>query len=49
MPEIQDLHIVSDAHVPVIKFKYSDISIDLLYANFAICSIPVVCNYYLVY
>lgn len=40
MPEIQDLHPVSDAHVPVMKFKYNGISIDLLYANVAMWSIP---------
>ncbi|XP_074348458.1 nuclear poly(A) polymerase 1-like isoform X2 [Apium graveolens] len=40
IPEIQDLHPVSDAHVPVMKFKYNGISIDLLYANVAMWSIP---------
>lgn len=40
MPEIQDLHPVSDAHVPVMKFKYNGISIDLLYANVAMWSVP---------
>ncbi|WOH05154.1 hypothetical protein DCAR_0624568 [Daucus carota subsp. sativus] len=40
MPEVQDLHPVSDAHVPVMKFKYNGISIDLLYANVAMWSIP---------
>ena len=49
MPEVQDLHPVSDAHVPIMKFKYNGISIDLLYANVAMWSIPEVCNYYLVY
>ncbi|CAI9756041.1 unnamed protein product [Fraxinus pennsylvanica] len=40
MPEVQELHPVPDAHVPVMKFKFSGISIDLLYANVALWVIP---------
>ncbi|CAH9135663.1 unnamed protein product [Cuscuta epithymum] len=40
MDEIQELHPVPDAHVPVMKFKFNEISIDLLYANVALWVIP---------
>ncbi|CAA2949641.1 nuclear poly(A) polymerase 1 [Olea europaea subsp. europaea] len=40
MPEVQELHPVPDAHVPVMKFKFSGVSIDLLYANVALWVIP---------
>lgn len=40
MPEIQELHPVSDAYVPVMRFKFSGISVDLLYANVALWAIP---------
>ncbi|VFQ67331.1 unnamed protein product [Cuscuta campestris] len=40
MEEIQELHPVPDAHVPVMKFKFNEISIDLLYANVALWVIP---------
>ncbi|KAG8382840.1 hypothetical protein BUALT_Bualt05G0120200 [Buddleja alternifolia] len=40
MPEVQELHPVPDAHVPVMKFKFSGISIDLLYANVSLWVIP---------
>ncbi|CAL5419268.1 unnamed protein product [Camellia sinensis] len=40
MPEIQELHPVPDAHVPILKFKFSGVSIDLLYANVALWAIP---------
>ncbi|KAK4423517.1 Nuclear poly(A) polymerase 1 [Sesamum alatum] len=40
MPEVQELHPVPDAHVPVMKFKFNGISIDLLYANVSLWVIP---------
>ncbi|KAL2546246.1 nuclear poly(A) polymerase 1 [Forsythia ovata] len=40
MPEVQELHPVPDAHVPVMRFKFSGVSIDLLYANVALWVIP---------
>ncbi|CAL5350242.1 unnamed protein product [Camellia sinensis] len=40
IPEIQELHPVPDAHVPILKFKFSGVSIDLLYANVALGAIP---------
>ncbi|CAN4121750.1 unnamed protein product [Withania somnifera] len=40
MPEIRELHPVPDAHVPVMRFKFSGVSIDLLYANVSLWVIP---------
>ncbi|ONK81373.1 uncharacterized protein A4U43_C01F28350 [Asparagus officinalis] len=40
MPEVSELHPVPDAHVPVMKFKFSGVSIDLLYAKLALWVIP---------
>ncbi|KAI8527742.1 hypothetical protein RHMOL_Rhmol12G0098000 [Rhododendron molle] len=40
MTEIEELHPVPDAHVPVLKFKFSGVSIDLLYANVALWAVP---------
>ncbi|PSR84958.1 Nuclear poly(A) polymerase [Actinidia chinensis var. chinensis] len=40
MPEVQELLPVPDAHVPVLKFKFNEVSIDLLYANVALWTIP---------
>ncbi|THF98304.1 hypothetical protein TEA_004879 [Camellia sinensis var. sinensis] len=40
IPEIQELHPVPDAHVPILKFKFNGVSIDLLYANVALWAIP---------
>ncbi|MCO5553434.1 hypothetical protein L7F22_006955 [Adiantum nelumboides] len=34
MPEVTKLHLVLDAHVPLLKFKFQGISVDLLYAGF---------------
>lgn len=40
LPEVEELHPVPGAHVPVMKFKFSGVSIDLLYANVALFVIP---------
>ncbi|KAK9071859.1 hypothetical protein SSX86_008289 [Deinandra increscens subsp. villosa] len=40
MPDVTDMHPVPDAHVPVMKFKLSGISIDLLYARLSLWVIP---------
>ncbi|KAF6158385.1 hypothetical protein GIB67_022465 [Kingdonia uniflora] len=40
MPEVTELHPVPDAHVPVMKFKFNTVSIDLLYAKLSLWVIP---------
>ncbi|XP_062092159.1 nuclear poly(A) polymerase 1-like [Humulus lupulus] len=40
MPEVTELHPVPDAHVPVLKFKFGGVSIDLLYAKLPLWVIP---------
>ncbi|KAM3742519.1 hypothetical protein ACB098_07G074400 [Castanea mollissima] len=40
LPEVQELHPVPEAHVPVMKFKFNGVSIDLLYANLGLWVVP---------
>ncbi|XP_043692032.1 nuclear poly(A) polymerase 1-like [Telopea speciosissima] len=40
MPEVTELHPVPDAHVPLMKFKFDGVSIDLLYARLSLWVIP---------
>ncbi|KAF8027605.1 hypothetical protein BT93_E0498 [Corymbia citriodora subsp. variegata] len=40
MEEVTELQPVPDAHVPVMKFKYDGISIDLLYASVSLLVVP---------
>lgn len=46
MPEVSELHPVPDAHVPVMRFKFNGVSIDLLYAKLSLWAIPEVNNIY---
>uniref|UniRef100_A0A0D6QS48 polynucleotide adenylyltransferase n=2 Tax=Araucaria cunninghamii TaxID=56994 RepID=A0A0D6QS48_ARACU len=40
MPEVTELHPIPDAHVPVMRFKFNGISVDLLYAKLSLWAIP---------
>lgn len=40
MDEVTELQPIPDAHVPVMKFKYQGISIDLLYASISLLVVP---------
>ncbi|GMN46358.1 hypothetical protein TIFTF001_015538 [Ficus carica] len=44
MPEVTEVHPVPDAHVPVLRFKFNGVSIDLLYAKLSLWVIPEVPN-----
>ncbi|XP_021745850.1 nuclear poly(A) polymerase 1-like [Chenopodium quinoa] len=40
MPEVTELHPVPDAFVPVMRFKFNGVSIDLLYAKLSLWVVP---------
>ncbi|KAM7266283.1 hypothetical protein ACFE04_004180 [Oxalis oulophora] len=40
IPQVTDLHSVPEAYVPVMKFKFNDVSIDLLYARLSLSCHP---------
>lgn len=40
MEEVTELQPVPDAHVPVMKFKFDGISVDLLYASISLLVLP---------
>lgn len=40
LDEVTELQPISDAHVPVMKFKFDGISIDLLYASISRLIVP---------
>lgn len=44
MPEVTELRPVPGAHVPVMGFKFNNVSMDLLYANLSLLVIPEVSN-----
>ncbi|KAL3636738.1 Nuclear poly(A) polymerase 4 [Castilleja foliolosa] len=46
MEDVSELQTVPDAHVPVMKFKFDGISIDLLYASISqLLVVPDICIY----
>lgn len=47
MDEVTELQPVPDAHVPVMKFKFDGISIDLLYASISCLIVPEVSDIFL--
>ena len=40
MREVTEVHPVPDAYVPVLKFKFNGVSVDLLYAKLSLWVIP---------
>lgn len=49
MPEVTEVHPVPDAHVPVLRFKFNGVSIDLLYAKLSLWVIPEVSVDYIIH
>lgn len=47
--EVTELQPVPDAHVPVMKFKFDGISVDLLYASISRLVVPLVSLNYLLF
>lgn len=39
-PEVSEIHCVKDAKVPLMRFKFDGILIDLPYARFHVLSVP---------
>lgn len=49
MEEVTELQPIPDAHVPVMKFKFDGISIDLLYASVSRLIVPEVSEPFFTY
>ena len=49
MEEVTELQPVPDAHVPVMKFKFQGVSIDLLYASVSMLVVPDVSNIHFIF
>ena len=39
-PEVSEIHCVKDAKVPLLRFKFDGISVDLPYAQLQVLSVP---------
>lgn len=39
-PEVSDIHCVKDAKVPLMRFKFDGISVDLPYAQLKVLDVP---------
>lgn len=39
-PEVSEIHCVKNAKVPLMRFKFNGISIDLPYAQLSVLSVP---------
>lgn len=46
MPEVSEIHCVKDAKVPLMRFKFDGILVDLPYAQLKVVSVPEVCSYH---